>query len=204
MKFLCIPLLLSTLFLSQAFAETSAHQNISIIQSIDDQDLPPSYGEASEEVLPLKNFLQLLKRLETNDFTVIPINRVRDLFGQLENNPRARNRIAGGKCSVRRSYIQSYLRKLSISSGRLFLQCPNNSGHMRLIDQSTGHRYTFSNFHDVNLVAVPNDYYVMDVQFENRPMSLSEYLAQVEASQKLKPLKNRAAGDRGFCYWSIR
>ena len=199
MKFLWMYSLLLALFLPVANA-----QQLSNIKSIDDQELPPSYDEASEEGLPYEDYQHLLDLLETDNYTVLPVARVRALFSELARNPSARNRVAGGKCSYRRSYIQSYLRKRSISSGSLYIKCPTNQGHMRLIDQVTGRRYTFSNFHDVNLVAVPGGYNIMDVQFTSGPMTLSGYLAHVEASQKLKPLSNRTSGDRGYCYWSIR
>jgi hypothetical protein len=194
MKFL----LLCTLFIANYTPNVFAHEPLSIVKSIDDFDLPTAANDASELALP-HDFTSI------QNFTPISDARARDLFHQLERNPKARNRIAGGKCAIRRNYIQGYLRRLGISSGRLYIQCPSNRGHMRLIDQVTGHRYTFANFHDVNLLSVQGSgYQVFDVQFENRPMTLSSYLAQVEASQKLKPLKNRTTKDRGYCYWSIR
>lgn len=204
MKFLCLCSILLTFSVPAVFAQASLHQNLSTVKSIDDQDLPPGDIEVSDEGLPYEDYLELLDLLDVGNFTVLPESRVRALFSELEKNPRARNRVAGGKCAIRRSYIQGYLRKLNITSGRLLINCPANNGRMRLIDQVTGRRYTFSNFHDVNIVAIPNGYNVMDVQFESRPMSLSGYLAQIEASQKLKPLKNRASGDKGYCYWSIK
>jgi hypothetical protein len=136
---------------------------------------------------------------------VITEARARDLFNKLERNSRARNRVAGGKCAIRRSYIQRYLKKLGISSGRLYIRCPSKNGRLRLIDQVTRHRYTFSNFHDTNIVSVKGiGHEVFDVQFKDRPVTLGQYLAQIEASQKLKPLRNRSSKDRGYCYWSIR
>lgn len=203
MKSFCLFLAL-TIFATVAFAEITEHHNLSTVQSIDELELPPSYSESSEEALPFENSQQLLEVLRRGDFTILSEERVRDLFSTLERNPRARMRVAGGKCSYRRSYIQGHLRKLGISSGKLYIQCPSKKGHMRLIDQVTGRRYTFSNFHDTNIVAIHNGYNVMDVQFKDRPVSLSQYLAEVEASQKLKPLHNRATGDRGYCYWSIK
>lgn len=183
--------------LSVSYAQISDHRTLSIIKSIDNYDLPPSYNDASEICLPPEKF-------QFDNFTVLSETRVRDLFMKLERNPSARNRVAGGKCSYRRSYIQSYLRKLGISSGKLYLECPSKNGRMRLIDQVTGRRYTFSNFHDTNIVSVTSGYQVMDVQFLDRPVSLSSYLAQIEASQKLKPLRNRSRADKGYCYWSIK
>jgi hypothetical protein len=204
MKFLCQCSILLTFSLPAAFAQENFQQNLSVVKSIDDQDLPPSDIEVSDEGLPYEDYLELKELLDTGNFTILPESRVRTLFSELTKNPRARNRIAGGKCAIRRSYIQGYLRKLSIKSGKLLINCPANNGRMRLIDQVTGRRYTFSNFHDVNIVAVPSGYNAMDVQFASKSMSLSGYLAVVEASQKLKPLKNRAAGEKGYCYWSIK
>lgn len=197
MKFLFLVCFLVTTQIHQTLAHTD-HQKLSNIYSIDDQDLPVSYNDASEICLP-----EDLKGLE--DYTSISDARARELFNQLEKNPNARNRIAGGKCMTRRIYIQRHLKKLGINSGRLYVQCPSNNGRMRLIDQVTGHRYTFSNFHDTNVVSVQGiGYQVFDVQFLSQPVTLSSYLAQIEASQKLKPLSNRSSGDRGYCYWSLK
>jgi hypothetical protein len=197
MKFLLLYLALILNFLPNAFANTN-HDELSIIRSIDDQDLPPSYNDASEICLP-DDFKEI------DNFTVISDSRARDLFNKLEHNSSARNRVAGGKCSIRRSYIQRYLRNIGISSGRLYIKCPSNNGRLRMIDQVTRHRYTFSNFHDTNVISVQGvGYEVFDVQFQNGPVTLSRYLAQIEASQKLKPQRNRSSGDRGYCYWSIR
>lgn len=196
MRFLLLWCILFTNFLPLPLsAETHP---LSTIRSIDHLDLAPSYNDASEICLP--------EDLEsTEKYTPITDARARDLFSKLARNPKARMKVAGGKCSYRRSYIQGYLRKLGISSGRLYLQCPSKNGRMRLIDQVTGRRYTFSNFHDTNIVSVQGSgYQVMDVQFKDGPVTLSSYLAQVEASQKLKPLGNRSSGDKGYCYWSIR
>lgn len=197
MKSVALWSFLLSVCISQVQAQGDAARHLSTIRSIDDQALPAYDAEASEIALPSKLF-----RLD--QFTILAEARVRDLFSQLERNPRARMRVAGGKCSYRRSYIQSYLRKLGISSGKLYLQCPSKAGRMRLRDQVTGRRYTFSNFHDTNIVSVGSGYQVMDVQFEDGPLWLSEYLAKIEASQKLKPLRNRSTGDRGYCYWSIK
>lgn len=185
-------------------AQASERHDLSVIQSIDELDLAPRHSESSDEALPHEDYLDLLELLQTDDFTILTESRVRDLFSTLERDSRARMRVAGGKCSYRRSYIQSYLRNRGISSGRLYIQCPSRRGRLRMIDQVTGRRYTFSNFHDTNIVAVPAGHKVMDVQFKSGPVTLGQYLADVEASQKLKPLRNRASADRGFCYWSIR
>lgn len=198
MKFLLLYFVLLVSFLPMAQAQRPEHYELSNVKSIDDLDLAPSYNDASEICLP-----EDYKAID--DFTVITQGRADELFNQLERNSKARNRVAGGKCSIRRSYIQKYLRNLGISSGRLYIQCPSRNGRLRLIDQVTGHRYTFSNFHDTNLITVQGvGYEVMDVQFKDRPVTLGQYLAQIEASQKLKPLSNRSSGDKGYCYWSIR
>lgn len=198
MKFLFLCFLLLAGFLPVSHAQSPEHHELSIIKSIDEQDLTPSYNDASDICLPPD-----LKSID--NFTVITADRAEDLFNQLERNSQARNRVAGGKCSYRRSYIQRYLRKLGIASGSLYIQCPSKNGRLRLIDQVTGRRYTFSNFHDTNIVSVQGiGYEIMDVQFQARPVSLGNYLAQIEASQKLKPLRNRSSEDRGYCYWSIR
>jgi len=187
-----------------ALAQPNQHFDLSTIQSVDDQELPPSSSEPSAQALPHEELLQYLEDLHRDRFTIVAEARVRQLFTKLAKNPRARMRVAGGKCSYRRHYIQDYLKKQSIISGKLYIQCPSNKGRLRLNDQVTGRRYTFSNFHDTNIVAVPNGYRVMDVQFKPGPVTLASYLAGIEASQKLKPLRNRASGDRGYCYWSIK
>lgn len=197
MKFVWLWTFFFIITLPKGFAQSSEHHDLSIIKSIDDNNLSPAYNDASEICLPPEKF-------HFDNYTVLTEARVRDLFMKLEKNPNARNQVAGGKCSYRRSYIQGYLRKLGISSGKLYLECPSKNGRMRLIDQVTGRRYTFSNFHDTNVVSVTTGYQVMDVQFLDRPVSLSSYLAQIETSQKLKPLRNRSSGDKGYCYWSIK
>jgi hypothetical protein len=199
--------LMLTVFLILSLPGVFAHEapdEQAIIKSIDDLDLPPHAFEASEEALPFQYLYELIENSNFIDFTILPEAQVRDLFEKFKINRNARNRVAGGKCSSRRRYIQNYLKKLNIISGKLFINCPARNGHMRLIDQVTGHRYTFANFHDVNLVAVASGgYQVMDVQFEASPLSLSSYLAEIEASQKLMPLSSRTRNTKGYCYWSI-
>lgn len=181
---------------------------LAIIKSIDDHHLPQKYIEASGKSLPEEYFLQLLDDIHRFEDTVLSESRARYFFDQLKRNPKARMKVAGGKCSYRRSYIQKYLKKLEIANSRLFIQCPALKGRLRLIDQVTGRRYTFSNFHDTNIVPVSTnagvDLKVMDVQFERGPLTLGRYLAKIEASQKIKPLKNRVPSDKGYCYWSVR
>jgi len=120
------------------------------------------------KLYPMRNYFSIWKTYTATVFTIVAEARVRQLFTKLAKNPRARMRVAGGKCSYRRHYIQDYLKKQSIISGKLYIQCPSNKGRLRLNDQVTGRRYTFSNFHDTNIVAVPNGYRVMDVQFKTR------------------------------------
>lgn len=80
---------------------------------------------------------------------------------------------------------------------------------MRLKDQVSGSYYTFVNYHDSNIVAVKTssgvEFRVLDLQFEDLPVSLSEYVGEVEAAQKIiLPLKTKGTEDTtGKCYWSI-
>lgn len=194
MKLLGILFLLFTL-------NSYAAINLSNIESIDELPLPPAAEDATDEALPYEEIQELL---ETDKFTVISTGRAVSLFNELKKNPNARNRVAGGKCAIRSNYIENYLAKKGISSGSLYINCPSNNGRLRLIDQVTGRRYTFTNFHDTNIVSTTGGYRVMDVQFKSGPVTLSSYLAGIEASQKLKPLKNRSSSDRGYCYWNIR
>lgn len=206
MKILWMTFLILT-HLPSSFAQEEVIE-LAIIKIIDDYDLPQSYSEASERALPEDYYYDLLKSINTFENTVLSDGRARDLFNQLKRNPKARMRVAGGRCSYRRRYIQDYLRRMDIDSGRLLIKCPARNGRLRMRDQVTGRRYTFINYHDTNVVSVRTNagvsLKVMDVQFESGPLSLSRYLAKVEASQKIKPLRNRSAGDRGYCYWSVR
>lgn len=201
MKFLWLGALLAVLCSPVSYAQTQEVQRISILRSIDDLAPLPAATEASEEGLPHREFLKLL---DFFDFTILSEARVQELFSELERNPQARNAVAGGNCAVRRNYIQNYFKKKNIISGSLLIDCPFNDGRMTLVDQVTGRRHIYSNFHDVNIVSVPDGYRVLDVQFESGPVTLSSYLAEVEASQKIKPLNERSSRDRGYCYWSIR
>jgi hypothetical protein len=201
MKFSLLLTLLAMLSFQSLYAQSVEPQNLSIIKSIDNVDLPYSASEASEEALP---YDELSKLLDYFDFTVLSEARVQELFTELETNPNARYKYAGGYCATRRYYIQNYFKKIGIKSGSLLIECPFNNGVLRLVDQVTGKRMTFSNFHDANIVSVADGYNVLDLQFENGPRTLSAYLAEVEASQKLKPMKERSSSDRGYCYWSIK
>jgi hypothetical protein len=199
------------IFLMLAYLPLSfaGHEKLekAVIKSIDDYALPKKI-KPSEKAFPEEYFLHLLDDLYRFENTVISDSRARYLFNQLTRDPKARMEVAGGKCSYRRSYIQKYLRNLEIDSSRLLIQCPGNNGRLRLQDQVTGRRYTFSNFHDTNVVSVETSVgvglKVMDVQFKEGPLSLSRYLAEIEASQKIKPLGSRLSSDRGYCYWSVK
>jgi len=112
----------------------------------------------------------------------------------------------GGLCSRRRIYIQNVLRGMNIASGKIFINCPGNNGRLRFRDQVSGRYFSYSNFHDANVVLVKTAsgsfYRVMDVQFQSKPVSLNTYLAQIEAFQRIQPAR-RNAEKAGICYWSI-
>jgi hypothetical protein len=95
---------------------------------------------------------------------------------------------------------------MNIISGKIFIQCPGNRGRLRLRDQVSLQFYTFSNFHDANIVAVKtnigSDLRVLDLQFQDVPVSLQEYLSEIERAQKIRPAKRRGT-ESGHCYWSI-
>lgn len=193
---------------NSAFAQEIEQHDFAIISSIDDFDLPQNYVEVSEEGLPRDHYLRLVQQMNVFRFTVLSETKVRDLFEGLKRNSRARMRRPGGSCSHRRSYIQNLLKKMNIVSGKILLKCPANNGRLRLQDQVSGRHYTYVNFHDTNIVAVKtnsgNDFRVMDLQFEDTPVSLRDYLTEIEASQRIRPLKRKGNGsNRGRCYWSI-
>lgn len=205
MKLLLIAALLSTSL--PAFSVNKDHHELAIVKSIDDIDTPPNYIEVSEEGLPHDHYVQMLNMIGAFGFTIVPDEQVRDIFEALKRNPKARMKVAGGKCSNRRSYIQGLLRKKNIVSGKFYMHCPGSQGRMRLRDQVTGRRYTFANFHDTNIVAVSTnsgiEFQIMDVQFESSPVSLHDYLTEIEASQKFRPLKRKGNGAKRMCYWSV-
>lgn len=195
-------------FLNPALAKLTEPHDLAIISSIDDFDLPRNYVEVSEEGLPRNHFLQLVQQMNIFRFTLLQETKVRDLFEELKRNPQARMRYPRGSCSKRRSYIQNRFKKMNVVSGKIYVYCPTNRGRLRLQDQVSGRYYTYSNFHDTNIVAVKtnrgNDFRVMDLQFQDTPVSLHEYLTEIEASQKIRPSKRRGNGSsRGLCYWSI-
>lgn len=186
-------------FLKPAFSEEA------IIHKIDDVEVFQNYVEVSDEGLPQDHYLLLLEQIYNFRFTMMTEENVSEIFTTLTKDSRARMRRPSGACSTRRAYIQSYLKKRNLVSGRLMIHCPANNGRLRLKDQSTGYYYTYSNFHDTNVVTVEAaggpDFRVLDVQFKDRPVSLHEYLAEIEASQKIRPKKSGYI--KRYCTWYI-
>jgi len=139
-------------------------------------------------------------------FTPLPITRAFQLFHSLKSDGRARQRYPNGWCSQRRAHIQRVLRSKDIYSGRLYINCPANKGRLRLLDQVSGRYYTFINFHDTNVVVVKtrfgNFYLVMDPQYQDRPVGLGRYLAEIEQYQRLEP-SSEPTRYAGICYWSV-
>lgn len=189
-----------------SIADQTQNPKLSTVISIDDYDYGKNYVQVSEEGLPGFHYNLLQQLVQTFQFTLMTDESVNSFFENMKKDSRARNRIAGGKCSTRRTYIQNVLKKANINSGKLFIHCPANNGHMRLQDQVTGHNYHFANFHDVNIVAVNTPsgihYRVLDVQFMDKAVSLHDYLSVVEASQRIRPIKQRGTS-KGLCYWSV-
>lgn len=192
-------LFLSLVIVPSTFARTS-------IFTIDDHDYETNYVEVSPEALPADHYSQLVAMIDSFRFTVLTDEKVSSLFETLKKDRKARNKYALGNCSVRRSYIQNFLRGQKIESGKFYISCPAINGRMRLRDRAANHIYTFANFHDTNIVAVNTPsgraFRVMDVQFEDKPVSLHDYLAEIEASQRIMPLKRKDASNR-LCYWKI-
>jgi hypothetical protein len=178
-----------------------------VIYSIDDHDIPYNYVEVSEEGLPSDLYQKLLRQTEFFRFTPITEERVKELFSMLKRDSRARMRFPGGLCTRRRIHIQNFLRGKNIVSGKLFMNCPGNQGRLRLRDQVSGKYFTYSNFHDTNVVLVKtatgNALRVLDLQFQSSPVSLNNYLAQIETFQRIQPAQ-RSYIKAGTCYWSVR
>lgn len=197
-------------FLCCSFEAALAQRNVpyeqSIIRSVDDFDIPQNYIDVSEEGLPRDHYLQLLQKMNVFRFTPLPDTKVRDFFNALTRNSKARMRHPGGKCSQRRAYIQNQLKRDNIVSGRIMIRCPEIKGRLRLRDRVSGRYFTYSNFHDANVIAVKTNagvgFRVLDLQFQDHPVTLHEYLTEIEASQKIRPTKRRGSG-RNFCYWTI-
>jgi hypothetical protein len=190
--------------LNSAFAQSTEPR--AIIHSIDDYDIPYNNVEVSEEALPSDLYQQLLQQADLLRFTPITEARSRDLFVRFKSDPRARMNFPGGLCTRRRIHIQSVLRGMNIVSGKLFINCPANQGRLRLKDQVSGRFFTFSNFHDTNVVLVKtasgNSFQIMDLQFKSTPVSLNNYLAQIEAFQRIQPAK-RDDANAGICFWRV-
>lgn len=191
-------------FINSTFAQSTEPK--AIIHSIDDYDYPHDYVEVSEEALPSDLNQQLLKQMDLLRFTPITESKARSLFERLKRDSRARMRSPGGLCTRRRIHIQNVLRGMNIVSGKLYINCPANRGRLRFRDQVSGRFYTFSNFHDTNVVLVKtprgNSYRIMDLQFQSRPVSLNNYLAQLEAYQRIQPAIRNAL-KAGTCFWRV-
>lgn len=201
---------LLSIFLLLSFFSTASAQSTeprAIIHSIDDYNYPSNYVEVSEEALPTNLYQQLLLQTDIFRFTPITETRASELFERFKSDPRARMSYPDGLCTRRRIHIQKVLRGMDIASGKLYIRCPANNGRLRLRDQVSGRYFTFSNFHDTNVVLVKtasgNSYSILDLQFQNGPVSLNNYLAQIEAFQRIKPAKRNDI-KAGICYWSIR
>jgi hypothetical protein len=206
MKILLVILILSTHL--SAFAEIAEQRDQAIIQSIETFDYPLNYVEVSEEGLPTDLYKQLMTQIALFQFTLLEETDVQAMFEELEKNPSARMKYPGGACAQRRYYIQKLLKEKKVLSGQLFIKCPSNDGHLRLKDQVSGNYYSYTNYHDSNIVAIKTNagiqFRVLDLQFEDRPVSLEDYLGEVESAQKIRPLKTRGdEASKGICYWSI-
>lgn len=191
-------------FINSAFAKLTEQR--AIIHSIDDHDYPYNYVEVSEEALPSNFYQQLLKQTDLLRFTPITEARAIELFKRLKRDSRARMRFPDGLCTRRRIHIQKVLRGMNIASGKLFIDCPANRGRLRLRDQVSGRFFTFSNFHDTNVVLVKtasgNSFRILDLQFQSKPLSLNKYLSQLEAYQRIQPaIRNEIKA--GICFWRV-
>jgi len=186
--------------------EIQRGHELSTIRSIDGIELSRNYVEVSEEGLPRSHYIHLLTLMSAFKFTLLYDSKVRDIFEDLTTDPKARNKVPGGRCSYRRAYIQNYLKKMNIVSGKFLIKCPAHNGRLRLKDQVTRRYYSYANFHDANIVAVQTNYgqafRILDLQFQDSPVSLQEYLTEIEASQKIRPLKRKGATS-SLCYWTI-
>lgn len=200
--------LLTFLFLSIFIIESAQSESyeLSNIHTVDEREEIHNYVEVSDEGLPPDHYLQLVQMITRFEFTLLPENKARDLFEELTRDSKARMKVPGGLCSRRRIYIQTLLKKMKIISGKILIKCPANNGRLRLQDQISRRYITYTNFHDTNIVVIntgtTQEFRVMDLQFQDTPVSLHEYLTQIEASQKIRPAKRRG-NSSGLCYWSI-
>lgn len=204
MKSLLLTLLFVGLFATTTFAQNSDKQ--AQIRSIDDGEIYFPIQAVSEEGLPQDHYDQLLKLMTVFQFTVMPEAQVEAQFELFELNPLLRMKNPAGKCGYRRAYLQNAYLKENIITGQLLVRCPSNNGRLRLRDQVSGRHYSYSNFHDTSIVAVQTsqgiEFRVLDVQFEDGPVSLHDYLSEIEASQKIRPLKRKGTSSK-LCYWTI-
>lgn len=208
MKSFLLLILFLLISINPTNAETDTTFDQAVINGIDDSDSSQNYVEVSEEGLPYDLYVHLISMSESVfRFTVLPEAKVDELFETLKTNPKARMKSPGGACSVRRDYIQKHMKQQhDIVSGKLLVHCPAFNGRLRLRDRVTNHTYSYANFHDTNIVAVQTnngtEFRVLDVQFEDGPVSLQEYLSEIEANQRIRPLRRKGTS-RSLCYWSI-
>lgn len=196
-------LLISFFFL---FSIQASHSSPEAVYTIEEDGFVPEAVDVSEEALPSDHHAELIAKSDEMGFTSMTERDLGIVFQILTTDKMARNKMAGGNCSGRRKYIQDYLKKMTIESGKLFVHCPSFNGRMKLRDRATNHVYSFANFHDVNIIAVDTpagkQFRVMDVQFEDAPLSLADYLAEIEASQRIMPLKRKGT-TKDLCYWTV-
>jgi hypothetical protein len=194
------------LFFESAFAQLSKSHDLAIIRSIDDFNPPRDYVSVSEEGLPTDHYFKLIQQINAFRFTLLSMTEVSEFFEDLVRNTQARMAHPRGLCSQRRAYIQNQLKRKNITSGKILVKCPANNGRLRLMDQVSRRYFTYSNFHDTNIVTVltPSGvaFHVLDLQFQDKPVSLHDYLTEIEASQRIRPLK-RKGSTRSLCYWTI-
>lgn len=189
-----------------AFARPNGVSDLSIIGEIDDYEYERNYVEVSEEGLPSDHYLKLLELMSTFQFTLLQEVNVKSIFEELKKDSNARMKVPGGLCSRRRIYIQSLLKKRNVVSGKILIKCPSNNGRLRLRDQVSRRYITYINFHDTNIVAINTssglEFRIMDPQFQDTPISLHDYLTEIEANQRIRPQKTRGNTSR-LCYWTI-
>lgn len=206
-------LLVGTFLISfSAFAEIYTSQLPAI--EIQSSEQSSAYGysqyEASQTALPAEIQAKLLSKIKQFNFTVIPEDKLTEIFNSYTTDPLARMEDAAGLCATRRMYIQKDLKKQNIISGQFYISCNRGSGRLKLLDRAINRHRTYLNYHDVNLFAVETasgeiDFRVVDVQFEDEPVSISEYLGEVEVSQPMKPKKGGllAKLETKNCFWEV-
>lgn len=197
------------LFTFSAFAQTTRSLDLALLHSIDDLDFPQNYVEASEEALPQTLYQKLMAQINLFQFTLMEETVVTDLFEKLKRDPKARMKKPAGLCAYRRAHIQRLLKIKKVVSGQLLVKCPRNDGRLRLRDQVSGRYFSYTNFHDANIVTINTNqgikFRIIDVQFEAGPVTLEDYLGKIEASQKIRPMKTKGSESvKKTCYWSIK